>query len=173
MARGSQWRRTGSGQGCSRPPSHPDRVRRLRRSGAPWQERGLSEHTHTYVHMCVQTHMHAHMHTGHSRSCSPNTQNSLAQPCCSPPPGHMNKAPGVRLQHRPPQNPQTGHLHAHRPSSSFQPSDFQSLGPSAPGGQVGRPTARLGLRQRGHPGGRPPAGPGHQKATRRQPHQQP
>lgn len=86
--------------------------------------RGLSGHTHIYV--CK--HMHAHMHTGHSGSCSPNTQNSLAQPCCSPPPGHMNKAPGVRLQHRPPQNPQTGHLHTHRPSSSFQPSDFQKPG---------------------------------------------
>lgn len=66
----------------------------------------------------------------------------------------MNECPGVRPHHVPPPHPPDRPLPPHRPSSSFQPSNFQlRLDSSAPGGGAGCPTARLGLRKRGDPGG--------------------
>lgn len=87
-------------------------------------------------------------------------EHTLAEHSHPPLLGPLNKCPPCQALSQP------GHRHPHRPSSSFQPSHFQKTGflRSRRQGRVsnsmpGAPEARRS--------GRPPAGPGHQKATRR------
>ena len=128
-------------------------------------------HTHTHTHTHARTHVHVHTRTlrGNSSGCSPVTSIHHFDRAWLL--GSEDKCPRARLPHTPPLRLRTGRCHPHRPRSSSQPSNFQSTGflSSKWPGWVsnclpGAPELR-GSR-------RPPAGPGHQKATR-QSHSQP